>query len=188
MKTSTETAHVETAVFGGGCFWCTEAVFMRLRGIHSITSGYAGGTHPKPNYFLVSEELTGHAEVIKIEFDPSIISYGQLLDIFWHVHDPTTVNQQGADVGTQYRSIILYTTPEQKVLAEESKETLKKSGVFRDPIVTEIQELGEFFPAEEYHQRYYDRNTTQPYCDVVISPKVTKLLQKYHGLVDPKYH
>lgn len=121
---------LETAIFGGGCFWCTEAIFKKLRGVESVVSGYAGGTHSNPNYFLVSEEMTGHAEVVKLEFDPSVISYEQLLDIFWHLHDPTTVNQQGADVGTQYRSIILYTTGEQKNIAEKSLAALKESNEF----------------------------------------------------------
>jgi methionine-S-sulfoxide reductase len=179
----TKTQHLETAVFGGGCFWCTEAVFLRLKGVESVTSGYAGGTHSNPNYFLVSEELTGHAEVVKLEFDSSVITYNQLLDVFWNVHDSTTLNQQGADVGTQYRSIILYTTEEQRQLAEKMKAELKSSGAFRDPIVTEIKELDHFFTAEEYHQKYYDRNTTQPYCDLIISPKITKLLQKYKHLL-----
>jgi peptide-methionine (S)-S-oxide reductase len=173
----------EVAVFGGGCFWCTEAVFSRLKGVLSVTSGYAGGTHPNPTYFLVSEELTGHAEVIKLEFDPSIITYEQLLDIFWHVHDPTTLNQQGADVGTQYRSVILTTSDEQQQQAEASKVSLKESGEYRDTIVTEIKPLDKFFTAEEYHKNYYDRNQTQPYCEIVISPKITKLLQKYKDLV-----
>lgn len=175
--------NLEVAVFGGGCFWCTEAVFSRLRGVETITSGYAGGKTANPNYFQVSEELTGHAEVIKLEFDPSVISYDQLLDIFWHVHDPTTLNQQGADVGTQYRSIILYTTDEQKQKAEAYLAQLKTSNEFRSPIVTEIKALDQFYTAEEYHQRYYERNADQPYCQVVITPKVQKLLQKYGDLV-----
>ena len=177
------TQHLETAVFGGGCFWCIEAVFLRLQGVESVTSGYAGGTHSNPNYFLVSEELTGHAEVVKLEYDPSIIRYNELLDVFWNVHDPTTLNQQGADVGTQYRSIILYTSEEQQRLAEAMKAELKSSDTFHHPIVTEIKKLDQFFTAEEYHQKYYDRNTTQPYCDLIISPKITTLLQKYKHLL-----
>jgi len=155
MNGITQTDSLEVAVFGGGCFWCTEAVFSQLKGVKNLTSGYAGGTHQNPNYFLVSEELTGHAEVIKIEFDPHLISYPQLLDIFWHVHDPTSVNQQGADVGTQYRSIILYTTPLQQQQAEESKAQLNAAGEYPSPIMTEIKELTKFFTAEEYHQKYY---------------------------------
>ncbi|MBW7944207.1 peptide-methionine (S)-S-oxide reductase MsrA [Patescibacteria group bacterium] len=173
----------EVAVFGGGCFWCTEAVFSRVRGILSVTSGYAGGKVPNPTYFQVSEELTGHAEVVRLEFDPSIITYNQLLDIFWHVHDPTTLNQQGADVGTQYRSIILYTTEEQKEQAEAMRAALVQSNEFRAPVVTQIQALDQFFTAEEYHQKYYERNQDQPYCQVVITPKIEKLLQKYGKLI-----
>ncbi len=177
------TTKTEVAVFGGGCFWCTEAVFSRLKGIQSVTSGYAGGKVANPNYYQVSEELTGHAEVVKLEFDPSVITYDQLLDIFWHVHDPTTLNQQGADVGTQYRSIILYTSAEQKQKAEASLTALKKSNEFRAPIVTELKQLDNFYTAEEYHQRYYERNTDQPYCQIVISPKVEKVLTKYKDLI-----
>lgn len=177
---------LDVAVFGGGCFWCTEAVFSRLKGIETVTSGYAGGKVANPSYFQVSEELTGHAEVVKLEFDPSIITYNQLLDIFWHVHDPTTLNQQGADVGSQYRSIILFTTEEQKHLAQSALATLKTSNEFRSPIVTEIQPLDAFYTAEEYHQRYYERNEDQPYCQVVITPKVQKLLQKYGDLLKEK--
>jgi peptide-methionine (S)-S-oxide reductase len=177
----------EVAVFGGGCFWCTEAVFMRFKGINTVTSGYAGGKHSNPNYFLVSEELTGHAEVVKLDFDPKVISYQQLLDIFWHVHDPTTLNQQGADVGTQYRSVILYTTDEQKKLAEASITALRASGEYRDPIVTQVAQLDQFFTAEEYHQKYFDRNTTQPYCQIVISPKIEKIQSKYNDLLKDEY-
>lgn len=177
----------ETAVFGGGCFWCTEAVFMRLKGVTTITSGYAGGTVANPTYEQVSDETTGHAEVIKIEFDPSIISYEQLLDVFWHVHDPTTLNQQGNDVGTQYRSIILTTTSEQEKAAQESMKALQASGEYRDPMVTKIQPLDTFYTAEEYHKRYYDRNSDQPYCNIVISPKVKKLFQKYPDLIKDEF-
>jgi peptide-methionine (S)-S-oxide reductase len=186
MISKTSSSQLEIVVFGGGCFWCTEAVFSRLKGVTSVTSGYAGGKIPNPNYFLVGEELTGHAEVVQVVFDPSIITYEQLLDIFWHVHDPTSLNQQGADVGTQYRSMILYTSEKQKNEAEKSKEDLKKSGEFKDTIVTEIKALDKFYTAEEYHQKYYERNTTQPYCQVVINPKIQKLLSKYKNLLkDP---
>ena len=173
----------EVAVFGGGCFWCTEAVFNRFKGVMNVTSGYAGGKTTNPDYYQVSEGRTGHAEVIKIEFDPSQISYKQLLDVFWNTHDPTTLNQQGADVGTQYRSIILYTSDEQKQQAEKSLQELKSASTFAQPIVTEIQPLGEFYTAEEYHQKYFDKNPDQPYCQVVISPKVEKVLQKYAALL-----
>lgn len=174
---------IDVAVFGGGCFWCTEAVFERVRGVETVTSGYAGGKMANPSYFQVSEELTGHAEVVQLEFDPSIISYEQLLDIFWHVHDPTTLNQQGADVGTQYRSVILYTSETQKQQAEAFRAKLIETNEFRAPIVTEIKALDTFYTAEEYHQRYFDRNENQPYCQVVIDPKIKKLLAKYGELV-----
>ncbi len=180
-------AKTEQAVFGGGCFWCTEAVFTRLKGVVKVTSGYAGGHSPNPSYFKVSEELTGHAEVVQIEFDPGLITYNQLLDIFWHVHDPTRLNQQGADVGTQYRSIILTTSPEQQTQAEASLKALKDSGDYDQPIVTQIQPLATFYTAEEYHQKYYERNQTQPYCDLVISPKIAKLLNKYSDLVKDEF-
>lgn len=177
---------VEIAVFGGGCFWCTEAVFSRIKGIQKVTSGYAGGLIPHPSYFQVSEELTGHAEVVQLEYDPSIITYDQLLDIFWHVHDPTTLNQQGADVGTQYRSIILYRSEEQKQKAETFLAKLKATNEFRAPVVTEIKQLDTFYTAEEYHQKYFERNSDQPYCQIVITPKIEKLISKYNALLkDP---
>lgn len=182
-KTKTSQPRLEVAVFGGGCFWCTEAIFTRLKGVKSVISGYAGGKNPNPSYFKVSLGITGHAEVIKIEFDPTVISYAQLLDIFWHVHDPTTLNRQGADVGTQYRSIILYTSQEQKTQAEAQLQRLKQSGEFTQPIVTQIQALDVFYPAEEYHQRYFENNPTELYCQVVISPKIEKFLKKYQALL-----
>lgn len=174
--------HMQTAIFGGGCFWCTEAVFQRLKGVLTVTPGYAGGTRDNPTYFLVSEELTGHAEVIKLEFDPEQISYEQLLEIFWDIHDPTTLNQQGADVGSQYRSIILTTTPEQQTMAEQSKKDLQATfGMTK--VVTEIVPLDKFYTAEEYHHNYYNNNKTQPYCSFVIDPKIEKLQKKYkHSL------
>jgi peptide-methionine (S)-S-oxide reductase len=177
------TANLQTAVFGGGCFWCTEAVFSKLKGVETVTSGYAGGKVANPSYFQVSEELTGHAEVIKIEFNPSIITYNQLLDIFWHVHDPTTLNQQGADVGTQYRSIILSTSAEQQQQAEAMLAQLKETNEFRAPIVTEIKPLDAFYTAEEYHQKYFENNQNQPYCEVVINPKIQKFMKKYADLL-----
>ncbi|CAN5290067.1 peptide-methionine (S)-S-oxide reductase MsrA [soil metagenome] len=172
----------QTAVFGGGCFWCTEAVFSKLKGVENVISGYAGGKIPNPTYFQVSEELTGHAEVVKMDFDPSIITYNQLLDIFWHVHDPTTMNQQGADVGTQYRSIILYTNDEQKKDAEAMLAHLRETNEFKAPVVTQIQKMDAFYTAEEYHQKYYENNESQPYCEIVINPKIQKFLKKYASL------
>jgi len=180
---SNSQSRLEVAVFGGGCFWCTEAIFSRLKGVTSVTSGYAGGEIAHPSYFQVSEELTGHAEVIKIEFDPSIITYTQLLDIFWHVHDPTTINQQGADMGTQYRSIILFTSVEQQKQAEEMLTQLKEVDEFHHPVITEIKRLDQFFTAEEYHQKYYENNASQSYCQVVIDPKIQKFLHKYSDLI-----
>ena len=170
---TTETNQIEFADLGGGCFWCTEAVFERLPGVVSVTSGFAGGHTPNPTYEQVCTETTGHAEVTQIEFDPAKISYGQLLDVFWQAHDPTTLNRQGADVGTSYRSIILYRNEEQKMIAEKSKAEARKN--FKNPIVTEIVPFTKFYPAEDYHQEYYDRNARAPYCQIVIAPKLHKL-------------
>ena len=163
-----------TATFGGGCFWCIEAVFQNLPGITKITSGYTGGTTPRPTYDQVCTGRTGHAEVIQIVYDPAKVSYDQLLDLFWRAHDPTTLNRQGADHGTQYRSIILTSSAEQASAAEASKK--KAQSQFSDPIVTEIKPLGAFYPAEAYHQDYYRQNKQRnPYCEAVIAPKLRKL-------------
>lgn len=170
---------MEIAVFGGGCFWCTETVFKLLRGVHSVVSGYAGGVRKNPNYEQVSTGATGHAEVIKIEFDPKEISYEELLEIFWHVHDPTTLNQQGADVGSQYRSIILYTSEEQRAQAKAAKDKIEKLGEFNNPIVTQIEKLDAFYTAEDYHQNYFANNPAQPYCNFVIAPKLHDFIDKY---------
>ncbi len=172
---STNTAPVKTelATFGGGCFWCTEAVFQSLNGVKKVTSGYAGGTTENPTYEQVCSGNTGHAEVIQIEFDPATISFDQLLEVFWEAHDPTTLNRQGHDTGTQYRSIILYNNEAQKAAAEKSKNAV--SGHFKSPIVTEIVPLKKFYSSEAYHHDYYRRNMTKPYCDVVITPKLQKL-------------
>lgn len=174
--TPSPTNKTEIADLGGGCFWCMEAVFERLPGVISVTSGYAGGTTENPTYEQVCTETTGHAEVTEIVFDPSKISYAQLLHVFWQAHDPTTLNRQGADEGSSYRSIILYRTEKQKLIAEKSK--LEAQDDFRDPIVTEIVPLKKFYPAEDYHHRYYDNNTSQGYCQVVIAPKLEKLEKK----------
>lgn len=163
-----------TAVFGGGCFWCMEAVFENLPGIVRITSGFAGGITPHPTYDQVCTGRTGHAEAIEITYNPAKVSYNQLLDLFWRAHDPTTLNRQGADSGTQYRSIILTTSPDQASEAETSKK--KAQAQFPDPIVTEIKPLTDFYPAESYHQNYYQQNKDRnPYCQVVIAPKLKKL-------------
>jgi peptide-methionine (S)-S-oxide reductase len=170
------TDKTEIADFGGGCFWCMEAVFERLPGVISITSGFAGGTTENPTYQQVCTETTGHAEVTEIEFDPAKISYDKLLEVFWQAHDPTTLNRQGADEGTSYRSIILYRDEKQKLEAEKSK--LEAQTNFKHPIVTEIVPLKKFYKAENYHQQYYDNNSSAPYCQVVIAPKLEKLEKK----------
>ena len=163
----------EFAYFGGGCFWCVEAVYERLDGIKSAVSGYAGGTKDNPTYEQVSRGTTGHAEVVRIEYDPKVVSYNELLDMFWKSHDPTTLNRQGADVGTQYRSIILYDDEEHAQQAEKSKN--RASMDFNDPIVTEIAPLQAFYPAEKYHQDFYANNPNYGYCRIVIAPKLKKL-------------
>src|SRR2546426_1661846 len=173
-KMETQTASkTDLATFGGGCFWCLEAVFEKLEGVKSVTNGYAGGTRENPTYKQVCSGATGHAEVVQIEFDPQKISYEKLLEIFWQAHDPTTLNRQGADVGTQYRSIILCHNETQKAAAEKSKVAAQK--MFRDPIVTEVVSFTMFYPAEDYHQGYYDDNRGALYCSVVIRPKLEKL-------------
>ncbi len=168
----------ELATFGGGCFWCMEALFQTLDGVKSVASGYAGGHTPHPTYKDVCSGTTGHAEVIQVEFDPRKISYEQLLEVFWEAHDPTTLNRQGPDAGTQYRSIILYHNAAQKLAAEKSKAAAAKR--FPQPIVTQIERLQQFYKAEGYHQDYYRNNTDAPYCRVVISPKLSKFKAK-HG-------
>ena len=173
---SMNTNKTEIADLGGGCFWCMEAVFERLPGVISVTSGFAGGTTANPTYQDVCTETTGHAEVTEIVFDPAKISYRQLLDVFWQAHDPTTLNRQGADVGTSYRSIILYRDEKQKLEAEQSKLEAQKH--FKHPIVTEIVPLKNFYKAEDYHQQYYDNNSSVGYCQVVIAPKLAKLEHK----------
>jgi peptide-methionine (S)-S-oxide reductase len=171
-----ETNKIEIADFGGGCFWCMEAVFERLPGVISVTSGFAGGSTPNPTYEQVCTETTGHAEVTQIEFDPVKLSYAKLLDVFWQAHDPTTLNRQGADVGTSYRSIILYRNEVQKLIAEKSKAGAQKN--FKHPIVTQIVPLTKFYKAENYHQQYFDNNSSAPYCQIVITPKLHKLEQE----------
>ena len=170
------TNHLEVATLGGGCFWCTEAVFQMLPGVKSVTSGYAGGTKANPSYKEVCAGDTGHAEVIQITLDPRLITYERLLETFWEVHDPTTLNRQGPDTGPQYRSIILYSNEAQEAAAKKSKAEAQKH--FRQPIVTEIVPLTRFYPAEKYHQDYYRDNPNQSYCRMVIRPKVEKLEKK----------
>ena len=169
----------ETATLAGGCFWCLEAAFQQLKGVNDVTSGYAGGTVPNPTYEAVCSGRTGHAEVTRVEFDPAVISYRDLLDVFFTIHDPTTLNQQGADVGTQYRSAIFYQSPEQERVAREVIAQLEGTHVWDDPIVTEVAPLDVFYPAESYHRDYYNRNQNQPYCRAVIAPKVAKLRKHF---------
>jgi len=176
-------SQLETLTLAGGCFWCTEAVFNRLKGVTSVVPGYAASQVKNPSYEQVCSGRTGAAEAIQLTYDPAVISYDTLLDIFWHLHDPTTLNRQGNDVGTQYRSSIYYQNDEQKQLALTSKAALEKSGAYKHPVVTEIVPFTNFYPAENYHKDYYDNNRSQGYCMFVIDPKVQKLLQKYRNVV-----
>jgi peptide-methionine (S)-S-oxide reductase len=169
----------ETAILGGGCFWCLEAVYNELRGVERVISGYAGGSVTNPTYEQVCSGRTGHAEVVQVTFDPSTISYRELLEFFFTIHDPTTMNRQGADVGTQYRSIILYESPEQEAIAREVIDEVNASGVWPAPLVTQVEPLDKFYPAEGYHQNYFERNEYQPYCQIVIAPKVAKVRERY---------
>lgn len=171
-------AKTETATLGGGCFWCLEAIFERVPGVLSVTSGYAGGSVANPTYQQVCEGNTGHAEVIQIEYEPKTITYEQILDLFWQAHDPTTKDRQGPDVGTQYRSIILYHSDAQRKAAEKAKAALAASGTYTAPIVTEIVPLKAFYKAEGYHQDYFRNNPKAPYCTFVIAPKLKKLHMK----------
>ena len=169
----------ELATLAGGCFWCLEAVFQPLRGVTKVVSGYTGGSVPNPSYQAVCTGATGHAEVTQVTFDPAVISFRDLLDVFFTIHDPTTLNRQGNDEGTQYRSAVFYHSPEQKTDAEGAIKELEAEKVWDDPIVTEVVPLETFYAAENYHQDYYARNATQPYCRAVIAPKVAKLRSKY---------
>ena len=165
---------LEIATLGAGCFWCVEAIFQDVEGVHEVISGYAGGTVDNPTYQQVCSETTGHAEVLQIRFQPEVISFEELLFVFWRTHDPTTLNQQGADVGTQYRSVVFYHNEQQKAIAERLKKETDASGLWSNPIVTEIELLRDFYPAEAYHQNYYLLNPHQPYCQLVIHPKAKK--------------
>ncbi len=169
----------QIATLAGGCFWCLEAVYDELKGVEDVVSGYAGGHVPHPSYERVCTGETGHAEVVQIKFDPQIISFNEILKIFFTIHDPTTLNRQGADVGTQYRSAIFYHTPEQKTVAEETIEEITAAKIWDKPIVTEITPFKEFYPAEDYHQEYFKRNPYQGYCQMVVAPKVAKFRQKF---------
>lgn len=169
----------ETAVFGGGCFWCTEAVFLDLKGVTSVLPGYAGGSIPNPTYEQVCTGMTGHAEVVEVKFNPDEVSFEQLLAVFFATHDPTTLNRQGADVGTQYRSTVLYASEEQKAQAEAMIAELNDSGIEGSPIVTTLEPLDTFYEAEKYHQQFYARNSSGMYCQFVIDPKLAKLRGKF---------
>ena len=174
-----ETSNLETATLGAGCFWCVEAVFDDLKGVVSVESGYSGGHTENPTYQQVCSETTGHAEVVNVTFDPSEISFKEILQVFFSVHDPTTLNRQGNDIGTSYRSAIFYHSDEQKQTAEEVIKEVTEEGVYDDPIVTELKPFGKFYIAEDYHQEYFANNPTQPYCAAVVAPKVAKFRQKY---------
>lgn len=171
--------NAEQATLGGGCFWCVEAIFRDLKGVEKVVSGYAGGTTPNPTYRQVCEGTTGHAEVVAITFDPAVISFADLLRVFFATHDPTSLNRQGADVGTQYRSVIFTHSEAQAVTAQVVIAELNQAGLFDRPIVTEIAPFTRFYPAEAYHQDYYANNPTQPYCQAVIAPKVAKFRKQY---------
>jgi len=171
--------NTQVATLAGGCFWCLEAVYSQIRGVAGVVSGYAGGHVTNPSYELVCGGATGHAEVVQITFDPTVVSYRDLLQIFFTIHDPTTLNRQGADTGTQYRSAVFYHSDAQRREALEVMEQLSAAGVWDDPIVTELVPLEAFYPAESYHQDYYERNQNQPYCQAVIAPKVAKVRRQY---------
>jgi len=169
----------ETATLGGGCFWCLEAVYQQLEGVESVTSGYAGGEVPDPTYQQVCRGSTGHAEVVQVRFDPAVLPFAELLRVFFSIHDPTTLNRQGADVGTQYRSIILTHDAEQERIAREVMDEVGAEGIWEAPIVTEIVPLEAFYPAEDYHRDYFQNNPYQPYCQVVVAPKVAKFRSRF---------
>ena len=178
---------MQIATLANGCFWCSEAIFKRLKGVKSVLPGYSGGIVENPSYEQVCTGKTGHTESIQIEFDPTVIPYEKILDVFWHTHDPTTLNRQGNDVGTQYRSAIFYHDQKQKEIAEKSKRDLEKAGVYKNPIVTEITPFKNFYVAEDYHKNYYEEHQDAPYCSVVINPKVRKLIQKYGNDLENRY-
>ena len=173
----------ETATFAGGCFWCLEAVYDEAKGVLSVESGYSNGHVANPSYRDVCNGNTGHAEVIQIKFDPAIISFRDLLNVFFTIHDPTTLNRQGADVGTQYRSAIFYHSPEQTAIAEQTISELNAQGIWNSPIVTEVEAIKDFYIAEDYHQEYFARNQNQPYCQAVVAPKVAKFRKHYLDLL-----
>lgn len=173
----------EFVVLGGGCFWCLEAVYQDIKGVIKVESGYSGGKIKNPTYKEVCSGLTGHAEVVKVTYDPKLITFSDLIEIFWHIHDPTTLNRQGNDAGTQYRSVIFYANEEQKRLAEESKFKATVNKIWPDPIVTTVEPLNDYYPAEDYHQNYFKNNPNQPYCIYVVNPKVQKFKKEYSNML-----
>ena len=173
----------DTATFGAGCYWCVEAIFQRLNGVISVESGFSGGHIKNPTYKEVCTGTTGHAEVCRIQYDPQVIGYAELLEVFWKTHDPTTLNRQGNDTGTQYRSVIFYHNDQQRILASGFKEKLEKARIWNDPIVTEIVPFEAFYEAENYHQDYYNQNASQPYCTYVITPKIEKFEKVFHDKI-----
>ncbi len=180
--TMTENTNMEKATFGSGCFWCTEAIFQQVEGVENVESGYSGGHVDNPTYEQVCTGNTGHAEVVQLTYDPKVVTYPELLEVFWKTHDPTSLNRQGADAGTQYRSVIFYHNEEQKRLAEKYKKELDEAGIYKKKIVTEISPFKEFYAAENYHQDYYSSNPNKPYCQMVIQPK----LDKFHEIFSNK--
>jgi len=174
-----QTHQQEVATLGGGCFWCLEAAYLELKGVQAVVSGYMGGQIVNPTYEQVCSGRTGHAEIVQITYDPSVITYRDLLNVFFTIHDPTTLNRQGADVGTQYRSVIFYHNDLQKALAEQVIQEISDAGIWRSPIVTEVTPLVTFYAAEKYHQNYYANNAYQPYCQVVVAPKVAKVRKQF---------
>jgi peptide-methionine (S)-S-oxide reductase len=179
MMENNGSSRTEVATLGGGCFWCLEAVYQELRGVEKVESGYSGGDGPNPTYRRVCSETTGHAEVVQVTFDPDEVSYRDILEVYFTIHDPTTLNRQGADVGTQYRSVIFYHTEGQKRVAEEVISDLETEGIWNSPIVTEVVPFDEFYVAEDYHQNYFRNNGFQPYCQVIIAPKVAKFRKQH---------
>lgn len=182
-QSTTTMNNYELATLGAGCFWCVEAIYDRVEGVEKVQSGYTGGHVPNPTYKEVTSGTTGHAEVIQLSFDPDVISYEEILDIFFQTHNPTTLNRQGADVGTQYRSAIFYHNENQKLTAERVKKKWNESGKYKDPIVTEITEYNTFYIAEDYHQDYFENNPYQPYCSFVIEPKVKKFMKEFKPIL-----
>jgi peptide-methionine (S)-S-oxide reductase len=182
-NTSRNTTKLETSTLGGGCFWCTEAVYLNLKGVVKVMPGYSGGTVKNPTYEEVCRETTGHAEVVQITFNPEEVSFSEILEVFFTVHDPTTLNRQGNDVGTQYRSVIFYHSPEQKLIAEKTISALEKEKIFKNRIVTQITPYSEFYHAEDYHINYFERNKNQPYCRFVVEPKVDKFKKVFKGRI-----